>query len=287
MKPRFSHSNSSPRPNGFDARRERLPRPASCVALFDDRFIGWLMQRDSEPGLEPAVHRRPLARVLGRAAADAGLALGLRRIYWYTDRPDGQLVDDQIVRAVSGGETSQTWTLLDRDLRRLAASRAFESVLIACDDERIRDAIDEAQLGGLSVIMLSDDSLHDFAELVREEPEWAGLLAQADRRLIVRAEELTELNGAALETDSAAASVDGLDGGGSVIEEVVRGWWDSQTEESREDLRSALSLSNGIPQEVDRELLLQSRERFVRPLSLTEKRQMRDCLRVIATPAAG
>jgi hypothetical protein len=255
--------------------------------LIDDRFIGWLMQRDSEPGLEPAVHRRPLARVLGRAAADAGLALGLRRIYWYTDRPDGQLVDDQIVRAVSGGETSQTWTLLDRDLRRLAASRAFESVLIACDDERIRDAIDEAQLGGLSVIMLSDDSLHDFAELVREEPEWAGLLAQADRRLIVRAEELTELNGAALETDSTTASVDGLDGGGSVIEEVVRGWWDSQTEESREDLRSALSLSNGIPQEVDRELLLQSRERFVRPLSLTEKRQMRDCLRVIATPAAG
>ncbi len=287
MKPRFSHSNSSPRPNGFDARRERLPRPTSCVALIDDRFIGWLMQRDSEPGLEPAVHRRPLARVLGRAAADAGLALGLRRIYWYTDRPDGQLVDDQIVRAVSGGETSQTWTLLDRDLRRLAASRAFESVLIACDDERIRDAIDEAQLGGLSVIMLSDDSLHDFAELVREEPEWAGLLAQADRRLIVRAEELTELNGAALETDSTTASVDGLDGGGSVIEEVVRGWWDSQTEESREDLRSALSLSNGIPQEVDRELLLQSRERFVRPLSLTEKRQMRDCLRVIATPAAG
>lgn len=285
MKPRFAHSNSSTRPISFDARRERSARPVSCVALIDDRFVGWLMHRESDPGLEPVVYRRPLARVLGRAAADAGLALSLRRIYWYTDRPDGQLVDEQVVRPVVSGEGQQSWELIDRDLRRLAASRAFESVLIACDDERIRDAIDDAQLSGLSVIMLSDDSLFDFPELTREEPEWASLLAQADRRVVVRSEELSELNAAVVDTPPPPSAGNGLDEDSSVIEEVVRGWWDSQTDESREDLRSALSLSNGIPQEVDRELLLQSRERFVRPLSLSEKRQMRDCLRgIAATP---
>lgn len=241
------------------------------------------MQRDSEPGLEPAVSRWPLARVLGRSATDAGLALNLRRIYWYTDRPDGQLVDEQVVRSYGGSAGQQSWEAIDRDLRKLAQARAFESVLIACDDERIAPAIDEAQLSGLSVIMMSDDSLFDFPELLRDEPEWANLLSQADRRLVVRSEDLTELVGLPVDADGAASAGDGLAGGSMVIEEVVRGWWDAQTEDSRNDLRSALSLSSGIPQEVDRELLLQSRERFVRPLSLIEKRQMRDCLRGIAS----
>lgn len=285
MNPRFAHPNSSNRPISFDARRERAPRPLSCVALIDDRFIGWLMLRESDPGLEPVVYRRPLARVLGRAAAEAGLALSLRRVYWYTDRPDGQLVDEQVVRAVVSGEREQSWECIDRDLRRLAASRAFESVLIACDDERIRGAIDDAQLSGLTVIMLSDDSMFDFSELSREEPEWASLLAQADRRVVVRSEDLAELNAAVVDAPVVPGATNGVDEDSTVIEEVVRGWWDSQTDESREDLRSALSLSNGIPQEVDRELLLQSRERFVRPLSLSEKRQMRDCLRGIAATA--
>ena len=68
----------------------------------------------------------------------------------------------------------------------------------------------------------------------------------------------------------------------ATIEEVVRTWWGTQSEESREELRIALAQSSGIPQEVDRELLLQSRERFVRPLSFLEKKQMRSCLRGIA-----
>lgn len=270
----------------FDPRRDRSPRPSSCIALIDDRFIGWLIQRDSEPGSEPAVSRRPLARIIGRTAADAGFALSLRRIYWYTDRPDEQLVDEQVVRTCGGAARPPSWEAIDRDLRKLASARAVESVLIACDDERIASAIDEAQLSGLSVIMMSDDSLFDFPDLLRDEPEWANLLSQADRRLIVRSEDLTELLGVPAHVEGAAAAADGVSEGSMVIEEVVRGWWDAQSEESRNDLRSALSFSNGIPQEVDRELLLQSRERFVRPLSLVEKRQMRDCLRGIASTEA-
>jgi hypothetical protein len=284
MKTRFAPSGTSsyPRSHSFDARRDRAARPFSCVALLDDRFVGWLAQRDSEPGLEPVIQRKPLARTLARVAADSGLLLNLRRIYWYTDRPDGVLVDDQIVRPIHDGAAAQTWERIDTDLRRVAEARMFDSVLIACDDERLLPAIDEAQMSGLAVVMLCDDSLFDFAELSREEPEWAALLAQADRRLVVRSEEFVELVPGAV-MDDGMQFPGAMSGGRSTIEEVVRGWWNAQSEESREELRSALSLSAGIPQEVDRELLLQSRERFVRPLSLVEKRQMRDCLRGIAT----
>jgi hypothetical protein len=67
---------------------------------------------------------------------------------------------------------------------------------------------------------------------------------------------------------------------------VVRGWWSDQPVEVREDLRAALQMSPGIPQDVDRTLLLQTRERFVRPLSFNEKKLMRECLREVAASSS-
>ena len=267
-------------PGGQLPRRPRSVRHTSCIALIDDRFTAWLVHRDCEPGAEPAVSRRYLLRILGRLASNVGLDLSLRRLYWYTDRSDGLLVDEQIVRMAGEGE--ETWKLLERDLQRLTDGQACETVLIACDDERLLPAIDEAQLRGISVVMLADEGVLDYGLLREEDPEWATLLAQADRRLAVRADELSELrlqpNGAAGMPVAPPAGPDEQ----ATIEEVVRGWWGSQTEESRDELRAALAQSSGIPQEVDRELLLQSRERFVRPLSFVEKKQMRSCLRGIA-----
>lgn len=269
--------------NALGPRRPRTARHSSCIALVDDRFTAWLLYRESEPGTEPHVSRRSLLRVLSRVASGAGLDLNVRRLYWYTDRPDGQLVDEQIVREARMGE--ETWALLERDLRRLAECQACETILIACDDERLLPAIDDAQLRGISVVMLADEGVSDIALLRQEDPEWALMLAQADRRLAVCADDLAELrplpNGA--ESPSPVQSV-GIDQQ-ATIEEVVRSWWGTQSEESREELRIALAHSNGIPQEVDRELLLQSRERFVRPLSFLEKKQMRSCLRGIAGAA--
>lgn len=267
-------------PGGQAPRRSRSVRHTSCIALVDDRFTAWLVHRDCEPGAEPAVSRRYLLRILGRLASNVGLDLSLRRLYWYTDRSDGLLVDEQIVRMAEEGE--ETWKLLERDLQRLTDGQACETVLIACDDERLLPAIDAAQLRGISVVMLADEGVLDYGLLREEDPEWATLLAQADRRLAVRADELSELR---LQPNGAAAMPEALLAGPdeqATIEEVVRGWWGSQTEESRDELRAALAQSSGIPQEVDRELLLQSRERFVRPLSFVEKKQMRSCLRGIA-----
>lgn len=227
--------------------------------------------------------RRALLRVLSRVASAAGLDLNFRRLYWYTDRPDRQLFDDQIVREASEGE--ETWSLLERDLRRLAEWQACETILIACDDERLLSAIDEAQLRGIKVVMLADEDVSDITLLREDDPEWALMLSQADRRLVVRADDLAELrplpNGVEHGSQSQSVGPDQQ----ATLEEVVRSWWGTQSEETREALRVALAHSNGIPQEVDRELLLQSRERFVRPLSFLEKKQMRSCLRGIAGAA--
>lgn len=267
---------------GFGPRRPRTARHTSCIALLDDRFVSWLLHRDSEPGAEPEVARKGLTRVLSRLASSMGIELNLRRLYWYTDRPDGYLIDEQIVR-VAGSE-DETWSLLERDLRRISEWQSCESVLVGCDDERLIPAIDEAQLRGVNVMMLADEGVLDPALLREEDPEWALLLSQVDRRLIVRPDDLSDIRPAPNGADRAYSG--SSDVAEAAIEEVVRTWWGAQSEESREELRSALALSTGIPQEVDRELLLQSRERFVRPLSFLEKKQMRSCLRGIAGSAA-
>lgn len=280
-------------------RRLRSSRPTNCVALIDDRFLSWLSQRDCEAGAEPSLQRRPLLRVLSRILSESGFEVAMRRVYWYTDRPDGQLVDDQIVRTVSAdernpdragegpgpAERTESWRAISDDLRALARNQAFEMVLIASDDERLVDSIDQAQLAGVSVCLLADDSIGDFQSLSAEEPEWASLLAQADRRLAVRTTDLLELRG---EGRSALEETlgDGVSSEQAQIEAVVRGWWSDQPVEVREDLRAALQMSPGIPQDVDRTLLLQTRERFVRPLSFNEKKLMRECLREVAASSS-
>jgi len=134
--------------------------------------------------------------------------------------------------------------------------------------------------------LLADDSVNDYATLCVEEPEWAALLAQADRRLVVRPTDLIDLRGGSVRVGADDALAEGQSAEQSLIEEVVRAWWADQSDDARDDLRAALQVSPGIPQDVDRALLLQTRERFVRPLSFNEKKIMRECLRdVVAEPA--
>jgi hypothetical protein len=67
--------------------------------------------------------------------------------------------------------------------------------------------------------------------------------------------------------------------------EVITAWWADEPEDLREDLRDALQVSRGIPQEVDRQLLLRMRQRLARALSLPEKKMLRETLRtVVAQP---
>lgn len=294
MNPRSNSFGLGPR-SSSGPRRSRPARVGHCVALLDDRFIAWLSQRDCEPGSEPVLQRRGLGRLLGRLLFDAGIDASIKRIYWYTDRPDGLLCDEQIVRPISALSPDasdhdspglEAWGAIERDLQALSQAQAFDLILIASDDERLTRAINEAQLRGASVCLLADDSVSDYATLCIEEPEWAALLAQADRRLVVRPSDLTDLRGLPVRVGADDGLGDGPSTEQSLIEEVVRAWWADQSDDARDDLRAALQVSPGIPQDVDRALLLQTRERFVRPLSFNEKKIMRECLREVVAESA-
>jgi hypothetical protein len=63
------------------------------------------------------------------------------------------------------------------------------------------------------------------------------------------------------------------------LQEVVDAWWDDEPEDLREDLRDELHGSQGLPQEVDRHMLLRVRRALDRPLSFPEKKMLREMVR--------
>ncbi|MEY3665466.1 MAG: hypothetical protein RLZZ153_1648, partial [Pseudomonadota bacterium] len=287
--------NTYPNVGGQVVNAARRTRPAlspndTCIAVFDDRFVSWLLHGDCEDGCEPPVQRRGLGTLVGRVLSGSGLELGLERIYWYTDRPDSDLVDGQLVRNVGVAQDAELlWKTMASDIRRLAERRACEHLLLATDDDRLIEVIDEAQLHGLQVHLLVDEAIEDLSALQVEDPTWAALLSQVDRRIPWR-------DAASVQAPVGLRSLGDLDQPHGqrpnrlpmpnrsdslsdderrVIDEVVQAWWDGQAEHERDALRLAMNQSPGIPQEVDRALLLRARERVVRPLSFSEKRLMR------------
>jgi hypothetical protein len=64
--------------------------------------------------------------------------------------------------------------------------------------------------------------------------------------------------------------------------EVIQSWWAEEPEDKREELLDELHINRGIPQEVDRQLLLRMRHRLTRALSLPEKKMLREIFRAVA-----
>ena len=107
---------------------------------------------------------------------------------------------------------------------------------------------------------------------------WCGLLAQADRRVLLLPQAARELT-AAPRTPSAPAVPQDPEVVRTKLLEVVTQWWDDEPEDRREELRDALHISRGIPQEVDRQLLLGVRRVLERALSFQEKKLLREMVR--------
>jgi hypothetical protein len=63
------------------------------------------------------------------------------------------------------------------------------------------------------------------------------------------------------------------------LQEVIDAWWNDEPEDLREDLREELQASRGLPQELDRHLLLRVRKVLDRTLSFNEKKTLRDLVR--------
>jgi hypothetical protein len=252
------------------------------MALIDSNYMAWLLRQSTDAATEPETYNRmALIPSLAQALKGAGLALDIQRVYWYTDNPDTQFPHDQIVRALdaAGGEPGDVvFQSMSSDIARLAQHHACEHLLVASDDDRLTAVIDDAQLHGLSVYLLADESARHMDQLVTEDPAWCRLLAQADRRVLLLPQAARELTAAPRAPAAPATPQDPELVRGKLLE-VVSQWWDDEPEDLREDLRDELRGSHGIPQEVDRHMLLRVRRALDRPLSFPEKKILREMVR--------
>ena len=298
--------------------------PDDCVALIDARFLAWLCRQDG-PGSEtadiPAAGLNALTGLMRAALRDAGVRARVVRSYWYSPRGDLPALDGRVLRwarddAADGGASLAL--AMARDLADLAQRRACRHVLLVSDDDRLLVAVDAAQMAGLQVHLLADESGEDLAALAGTDAAWASLLRQADRRVVVPAPVLEE----AYRGEGEAATGEGLrprsfgagrhgEGRGErprtmmredlhgreeepsapreALEAMVRGWWGELDEDERADLLAHLP-PRGLPQEADRQLLLRLSRQLGRPLSRHEKVVMRDIARGVVepgTPAEG
>jgi len=264
-------------------RKEHAPaRTGRCMALIDSNYMAWLLRQSSDAAAEPETYNRmALIPSLAQALKGAGLGLDIQRVYWYTDNPDTQFPHDQIVRQLeaAGGEPGDVvFQAMSSDIARLAQHHACEHLLVASDDDRLTAAIDDAQLHGISVYLLADESARHMDQLVTEDPAWCRLLAQADRRVLLLPQAARELT-ASPRAPAAPVAPQDPEVVRTKLLEVVTQWWDDEPEDLREDLRDELRGSHGIPQEVDRHMLLRVRRALDRPLSFPEKKILREMVR--------
>ena len=274
----FSHASK-------EAHRKHQDNAAQrCIALVDARYLSWLAQHAQTKSKQESVNRQGLSQFLGDALSQAGLDLDVQRIYWYSEDQETLDVDGQIVRRVLSHDADGGVSLLQsmgQDLSRLAQHAACDHVLLASDDERLLTAIDNAQLTGMFVHILADDAARNMPKLHQTDPGWGRLLSQADRRIVVQPKALAEILQGVVSKEGNAVPED-PEVIRQTMTEVIQSWWAEEPEDKREELRDELHINRGIPQEVDRQLLLRMRHRLTRALSLPEKKMLREIFRAVA-----
>lgn len=251
----------------------------ACVALVDARFLGWLLGVEHASGqtADSLMPSQELFAQLRSLLLEAGVSGSLLRVYWYTDKQPTHLVDHLVVRTVADVTQDSGLGLvrsMSDDLMQLARGHAADHVLLASDDERLWAAVDQAQLSGLCLHMLCDDSVGNFAQLQQDDPTWARLLAQADRRVVWRG----GAGGISVAARMGEGAADTREDTASILAQIDQ-WWSEESENQRDELRDELRHSRSIPQELDRQLLLRISRVLGRPLSWPDKKVMREGLR--------
>lgn len=253
-----------------------------CIGLVDARFMGWLVDPStpvSQGGaLQPTAQ---LVKQLHAALCAAGLDVDCVRLYWYSDQEPSMPIDGVVFRCVPALDSDAGLSAvraMSADMVQLAHNKAVDNLLLVSDDERLWSAVDTAQLQGLRVHALCDTAVLDFARLQQDDPSWARLLNQVDRRVVWH-----QGGGklAAISTEGtlparmhAETSADAA----SILAHIER-WWSDEPASHREELRDELRQSRSIPQELDRQLLLRLSRELGRPLSWPDKKVMREGLR--------
>lgn len=279
------------------------------VALVDERYLKWLAGQHASAPLQLQRHNlQPvLVDLLRQSAPDTQLL----RAYVFSDQQVLDLCDDVVVRSVPQHAIDGGLGLvrsLGLELNQLAQHGGAGLVLILSDDERLIPYIDEAQWRGLKVALVSDEGSLDMPKLMTEDPSWARLLLQADRRLALgpTAWEALTVPGAVLQSSRPAVSQlpaqqseRDADAGESYfsnalpsddwleqVKQVIQSWWSEETADARLDLQEEMQNSQGVPPETDRHLLLRVRRELARTLSFQEKKAMRELIRAtVLAPA--
>ncbi len=272
-----------------------------AVALVDERYLAWVAGRRAG-GAPLNIERSSLYPVfsgLARQMADSPLM----RVCLFTETTGTELFDDTVVRTVPKYAADGGWGMvrsLGLELTQLASRGHCSVALIASDDERLIPYIDEAQWRGMKVVLVSDEAALDFQKLVADDPSWARLMGQVDRRVALPESAWTALTTAGVtyfaprspethrEDDYPLAGAPGVPEGDwrNQVEQVIKEWWAEETPDARLDLYEEMQNSQGVPPETDRHLLLRVRRELSRTLSFQEKKVMRELIRatVLAQP---
>lgn len=237
------------------------------ILLVDANFFGWLLCDEKFTGVPTSSHLESLKIFLSEYIPFSYI----KRIYWYTDQSALSLIDKIIFRFIADVDLNSGYSLLksiSSDLISLASSKAAHSVTLFSDDERLHCIVDQVQLLGLEVNIVCDNSISNFQQLQITDPSWARFLMQADRRLVWNSNFYSTKDIINSENESA-----------SIIISFVDKWWKGKTSDEQNQLINELSASHGIPQEIDRMMLLQLSRELGRSLSWSNKKIMREILR--------
>lgn len=299
MKTRYHLNKRAPSRLGFTASSSTGSGAELAVALVDERYLGWLASQRLGASTSPNLQRQALMPVLSHLAQLCEPSVRLLRTCAFTDRAANELVDDVLLRTVPQHAADGGLGLvraMGLELTQLAQRGACAWVLLASDDERLIPYIDEAQWRGVKVALLTDDCTQNFAKLQSDDPSWARLLLQADRRLTINdtawqalttagasyfasratAESVPETG---FNEDAAQEAVEADDDWQAHMERVIQGWWADETTQAKLDLYDEMQHSQGVPPDTDRHLLLRIRRELSRTLSFPEKKTMREMIR--------
>ena len=138
--------------------------------------------------------------------------------------------------------------------------------------------IDEAQLHGVSVHLLADEASRNMTQLNREDPGWAACCRKPTNAWCWARKPRAKVAHATATSMHAAPQVD-PEQLREQLNTVINTWWADEPEDLREELREELQNTRGIPQEVDRQLLLGVRRVLERALSFQEKKLLREMVR--------
>jgi hypothetical protein len=119
-----------------------------------------------------------------------------------------------------------------------------------------------------------------MSRLMQQDPSWARLLREADRRILVRSAECAQALAGRAASGLEEPVSDELD---ASLRAVVGSWWDDLVADDQDTLREELPGQRGLPPEVDRELLLRAKNALGRSLNFQEKRMLRSLARERAT----